>query len=72
MIIPNEILNLIFKYVEKNKVGLLFINPIIGWKRYVSHYCGENDALPFHSYYFSRYRTVYSKTTATIAFPLRK
>ena len=31
-IIPNEILNLIFAYVEKNKVGILFINSIISWK----------------------------------------
>lgn len=71
-IIPNEILNLIFAYVEKNKVGILFINPIISWKRYLHHYCDFEEEtehrLSFHIYYFSRYRTVYSKTS----FPLSK
>ena len=66
-IIPNEILNLIFAYVEKNKVGILFINPIISWKKYLYHYCDfeedeEKEGLAFHIYYFSMYRTVYSKT----------
>ena len=77
MLIPNEILNLIFMYVEKNKIGILFINPIITWKRYLRHYC-EDEPLQFHRYYCSRYNTVYSKrefrttTKTTTSFPLSK
>jgi hypothetical protein len=57
--IPNEILNLIFMYVEKNRIGILFINPIIAWKKYLRHYC-EDEPMQFHCYYVSIYNTVYS------------
>lgn len=70
MFVPNEIVNLIFTYVEKNRIGILFINPIIGWNTYLRHYYGEDEAFAFYHYYFSRYKTVYSKTTIT--FPLTK
>ena len=59
--IPNEILNLIFMYVEKNRIGILFINPIISWKKYLRHYCGEKEGLPFHTYYCFIYKSVYLK-----------
>jgi len=79
-VIPNEILNLIFSYVERNKVGTLFINPIMTWKTYLRHFYagGDGDGLVFYKYYFSRYKTVYSKKTVTAmlptirAIPLRK
>ena len=74
-IIPNEILNLIFAYVEKNKVGTLFINPIMTWKTYLRHFYagdGEGGGEIFYKYYFSRYKTVYSKKTTIRTLPLRK